>query len=103
MGPDRGYTKSVRTAVCVSGADIDVIESADGEVSPPATLVTERERVRNAEDVPLRTDPFDCVGRWPTCGERVPFGRLDRFDGRGEGAAPISREGRERGTGCAEV
>ena len=100
MGPDRGYTKSVRTAVCVSGAEIDVIEIADGEVRPPATLVTERERVRNAEDVTLRMDSeFDCVVRWPTWGERVPFGGLDKFDGRGDGATALSRDGRERGTG----
>jgi len=100
VGPDRGYTKSVRRAVCVSGAEIDVIEIAEGEVSPPATLVTERERVRNAEDVTLKMDPeFDCVGRWPTCGEGAPLGRLDKFDGRGEGVIAISRDGRERGTG----
>ena len=58
VGPERGYTKSVRTAVCVKGEEIDVIERTDGEVSPAATLVTERERVRdavrpNAEEVTL--------------------------------------------------
>lgn len=58
VGPERGYTKSVRTAVCVKGADIEVIEMTDGEVSPAATLVTERDCVRdtarpNAEEVAL--------------------------------------------------
>lgn len=58
VGPERGYTKSVRTAVWVKGAEIEAIEMADGEVSPAATLVTERERVRdtarpNAEEVTL--------------------------------------------------
>lgn len=58
VGPERGYTKSVRTAVCVKGEDIEVIERTDGEVSPAATLVTERDCVRdtarpNAEEVTL--------------------------------------------------
>ena len=62
VGPVRGYTKSVRTTVCLSGAEIEVIERADGEVSPPATLDTERERAPIAEDVTLRMDPeFDGV------------------------------------------
>jgi hypothetical protein len=55
VGPERGYTKSVRTAVCVKGEEI---EMADGEVSPAATLVTDRECVRdttrpNAEELTL--------------------------------------------------
>jgi hypothetical protein len=57
VGPKHGYTKSVRTAVCAKGEEIEVIEMADGEVSP-ATLDTERERVGdtarpNAEEVTL--------------------------------------------------
>ncbi len=58
VGPERGYTKSVRMAVCVKGAEIEPIEMADGEVSPGATLVTDRECERdktrpNAEEVTL--------------------------------------------------
>ena len=58
VGPERGYTKSVRTAVCVKGEEIEPIDMADGEVSPAATLVTDRECVRdttrpNAEEVTL--------------------------------------------------
>jgi len=58
VGPERGYTKSVRTAVCVKGAEMEAIEMADGEVSPAATLVTDRECVRdttrpNDEEVTL--------------------------------------------------
>ena len=58
VGPERGYTKSVRTAVCAKGEEMEVIERADGEVSPAATLVTDRECVRvttrpNAEEVTL--------------------------------------------------
>lgn len=58
VGPVRGYTKSVRRAVCVKGAEIEPIEMADGEVSPAVTLVTDRECVRvttrpNAEEVML--------------------------------------------------
>jgi len=101
VGPERGYTKSVRTAVCVSGAEIEVIEIIDGEVSPPVTLAIERECVRdatrpNAEEVLLRTEPeFDGIVRWLMGGERVRPGRLDRLDGRGEGETAISRDGRE--------
>jgi hypothetical protein len=108
VGPERGYTKSVRTAVCVKGAEMDVIEMVEGEVSPAATLVTEREPVRdtarpNAEEVTLCVDPeVDGVVRCPTNGEPVPPCRLDRFDGRGGGETVISRDGRERGRGWDE-
>lgn len=104
VGPERGYTKSVRTAVCVNGAEIEVIDKADGEVSPPATWVTERERARNAaDDVTLRMDPSDGDARWPASGERVPPGRLDKFDGRGEEEVAACRDGREMDTGWAGV
>lgn len=105
VGPERGYTKSVRTAVCVKGAEIDTIEMADGEVNSAATLVTDRERVRdttrpNPEEVTLGMDPeSDGVARWPPRGERAPPCLLDRFDGRGEGERAKSRDGRERGRG----
>jgi hypothetical protein len=106
VGPERGYTKSVRTAVCVRGAEIDAIDISDGEVSPPTTLVADRERAPNVEDVTLRIDSeFDGVVRWPTSGERAPTGRLDRFDGRGgeeTAASREGREGREMVTGWAE-
>jgi len=77
----------------------------DDEASPPATLAIERECERdavrpNAEEVMLRTEPeFDGIVRWPIGGERVPRGRLDRFDGRGEGETATSRDGREGGWG----
>jgi hypothetical protein len=77
VGPERGYTKSVRTAVCVSGAEIEPIERVDGEVSPAAALDTERGPVRDtarpsAEEAILRMDPEpDGVARWPTGGEHV--------------------------------
>src|SRR5712675_2839739 len=73
------------------------------DLSPPATLAIERECERdavrpNAEEVMLRTEPeFDGIVRWPIGGERVPRGRLDRFDGRGEGETATSRDGREGG------
>jgi hypothetical protein len=72
VGPERGYTKSVRTAVCVSGAEIEPNERVDGEVSPAATLDTEREPVRDtarpsAEEAIVRIDPEpDGAARWPT-------------------------------------
>jgi hypothetical protein len=67
VGPERGYTKSVRTAVCLSGAEMELIEIIDGEVRAAAALDAERERVAarpKAEEVTLRMDPeLDGVGR----------------------------------------
>lgn len=107
VGPERGYTKSVRTAVCVSGAEIELIDMVDGEVRPAATFDIAREPGRdtvrpNAEEVILRADPEpDCVTRWPTRGERVRIGRKDRFDGRGEGEeAATSTDGRKVRVRC---
>jgi hypothetical protein len=66
VGPERGYTKSVRTAVCVSGAEMEPIDIMEGEVRAPTLDV---ERVRDvtrpkAEEVTLRTDPeWDADGR----------------------------------------
>ena len=59
VGPERGYTKSVRTAVCVSGEEMEPIEIIDGEVRA-ATLDVERERDvtrPKAEEATLSTDP----------------------------------------------
>jgi hypothetical protein len=107
VGPERGYTKSVRTTVCVNGAEIELIERVDGEQRSAAVLVTDRERVRdtvrpNAEEVTLRTDPLDGTVRWPPRGEGVARGRLDRFDGRSGGETVISRDGRGLGKGTTE-
>ena len=60
VGPERGYTKSVRTAVCVSGEEMEPIEIIDGEVRAAA----ERDAARpKAEEVTLKTDPAEGDGR----------------------------------------
>ena len=58
VGPVRGYTMSVRTAVRVRGAEIECTESMDGDVKGPALEM--RDVVRwKPEDARLKTEPVD--------------------------------------------
>ena len=63
VGPVRGYVNSVRTSVCERGAEIELTEIIDGEVSAGELLSRMRERER---DMTLNIEPEpEKDGRWP--------------------------------------
>lgn len=77
VGPERGYVNSVRIAVCVNGAEMELSEINDGEVSglPWLSLLVVldivRDIVRNAER--LIPEALELLDRCPRRG-RPPLG-----------------------------
>jgi hypothetical protein len=57
VGPDRGYVNSVRMVVCVNGADIEFMDTVEGDVR-----CGESRRRERARDMILNPEP-DCDGR----------------------------------------
>ena len=88
VGPERGYTKSVRTAVCVNGAEIELTEIADGELRLFRFEVEGRDIVRwIPDDDKLNTEPEpEWDGRWPV-GERRP--NREAVERRGSCESPL--------------